>query len=142
MLRFHLMSPFGALQREVEHLLRGFDLDPVVRPEQGRSEWTIREQEDKFLVQAALPGVDKDKLDIRVAEGRLVITGEFAPAEVPENVRVHRQERRSGSFEQSLLLTKKLDTDRIAAEYKDGILSILIPKAQEVLPKKIEVRAG
>ena len=142
MLRFHMMNPFEGMQREVEQLLRGFDLDPIVRREQGRIDFKIREQDEKYLVEAALPGVDAEKLDINVVDRQLVIKGEFAPLDLPENARVHRQERRSGSFEQSLMLTNKLDTDNIAAEYKDGILSISIPKAKEALPKRIEIKAG
>ncbi len=142
MLRFHMMNPFEGMQREVEQLLRGFDLDPIVRREQGRIDFKIREQDEKYLVEATLPGVDAEKLDINVVDRQLVIKGEFAPLDLPENARVHRQERRSGSFEQSLMLTNKLDTDNIAAEYKDGILSISIPRAKEALPKRIEIKAG
>ena len=142
MLRFHMMNPFEGMQREVEQLLRGFDLDPIVRREQGRIDFKIREQYEKYLVEATLPGVDAEKLDINVVDRQLVIKGEFAPLDLPENARVHRQERRSGSFEQSLMLTNKLDTDNIAAEYKDGILSISIPRAKEALPKRIEIKAG
>lgn len=142
MLRFHMMNPFDSMQREVEQLLRGFDLDPVVRREQGKIDFTIREQDEKYLVEAALPGVDAEKLDINVVDRQLVIKGEFASADLPENVRVHRQERRSGSFEQSLMLTSKLDTANIAAQYRDGILSISIPRAKEALPRRIEIKAG
>jgi len=137
-----MMNPFEGMQREVEQLLRGFDLDPIVRREQGRIDFKIREQDEKYLVEATLPGVDAEKLDINVVDRQLVIKGEFAPLDLPENARVHRQERRSGSFEQSLMLTNKLDTDNIAAEYKDGILSISIPRAKEALPKRIEIKAG
>ncbi len=142
MLRFHMMNPFDRMQREVEQLLRGFDQDPVVRREQGRIDVTIREQDEKYLVEAALPGVDAEKLDISVVDRQLVIKGEFTAVDVPENVRVHRQERRSGSFAQSLMLTSKLDTDHIAAEYKDGILSISIPKVKEAQPRRIEIKAS
>lgn len=142
MLRFHLMNPFDSMQREVEQLLRGFDLDPVVRREQGRIDFRIREQDQKYLVEAALPGVDVEKLDIHVVDRQLVIKGEFAQVDLPENVRVHRQERRSGSFEQNLMLASKLDTDHIAAQYQDGLLSISIPKAKEALPRRIEIKAG
>jgi len=137
-----MMNPFEGMQREVEQLLRGFDLDPIVRREQGRIDFKIREQDEKYLVEATLSGVDAEKLDINVVDRQLVIKGEFAPLDLPENARVHRQERRSGSFEQSLMLTNKLDTDNIAAEYKDGILSISIPRAKEALPKRIEIKAG
>lgn len=142
MLRFHMMNPFDRMQREVEQLLRGFDLDPVVRREQGRIDFTIREQDEKYLMEAALPGVDVEKLDISVVDRQLVIKGEFAPVDLPENVRVHRQERRSGSFSQSLMLASKLDTDNIAAQYQDGILSISIPRAKEALPRRIEITDG
>lgn len=141
MLRFNLVNSFESMQREMEHLLRGFDLDPVVRRDHGRINFNIREQDDKYLVEAALPGVDPEKLDISVINRQLVIKGEFAQPEVPENARVHRQERRSGSFEQNLMMTDKLDTDKIEAEYQDGILIISVPKAQEAMPKKIEIKA-
>ncbi|MFO7767147.1 MAG: Hsp20/alpha crystallin family protein [Pelovirga sp.] len=142
MLRFHVMNPLENMQREMEHLLRGFDLGPIVRRDHERVRFTISEQDDRYLVEAALPGIDPEKLDINVIDRQLVIKGEFARADVPNDARVHRQERRSGAFEQSLMLTDKLDTDRIEAEYKDGILSIGVPKAQAAMPKKIEVKAA
>lgn len=142
MLRFHVVNPFDHMQREMEHLLRGFDLGPVVRRDHGRIKFNVREQDDSYLVESALPGVDPEKLDISVINRQLVIKGEFVATEMPENARIHRQERRSGSFEQSLMMTDKLDTDKIEAEYKDGILTLCIPKVQEALPKKIEIRAG
>lgn len=142
MLRFHVMNPFESMQRDMEHLLRGFDLGPIARRDHERISFRIREQDDRHLVEAALPGVDPEQLDINVVDRQLVIKGEFAPADVPEDARIHRQERRSGTFEQSLMLTDKLDTDRIEAEYKDGILRISVPKAQAAVPKKIEVKAA
>ncbi|MFO7811550.1 MAG: Hsp20/alpha crystallin family protein [Pelovirga sp.] len=142
MLRFHMMNPFEGMQREVEHLLHGFDLDPIVRREQGRINFIVREHDEKYQVEAALPGVDAEKLDINVVDRQLVIKGEFAPLDLPQSAHVHRQERRSGSFEQSLLLNSKFDRDNIAAEYKDGILSINIPKAKEALPRRIEIKAA
>jgi len=142
MLKFHMMNPFESMQREVEHLLRGFDLDPIVRREHGRIHFAVREQEEKYLIEAALPGVDAEKLDINVIDRQLLIKGEFAPVDLPEDARVHRQERQSGSFEQSLMLTNKLDTENIAAEYKDGILAISIPKVKEALPRRIEIKAN
>lgn len=142
MFRFHLGSSLDSMQREMEHLLRGFDLAPIVRPEQERINFSIREQEGRYLVAAALPGIDPEKLDINVVDQLLIIKGAFASTDLPENARIHRQERRSGHFEQNLRLTAHLDTDRIEAEYKDGILTISLPKAQQALPKKIEVKAA
>jgi HSP20 family protein len=136
------MNPIESMQREMEHLFRGFDLGPIARRDNGRISFNIREYDDRHLVQAALPGVDPENLDISVIDRQLVIKGEFTRADLPENARIHRQERRSGSFEQSLMMTDKLDTDRIEAEYKDGILIISVPKAQAALPKKIEIKAA
>ncbi len=142
MLRFHVMNPIESMQREMEHLLRGFDLGPNARRDHGRINFNIREHDDRYLVEAALPGVDSENLDISVIDRQLVIKGEFARLDLPENARIYRQERRSGSFEQSLMMTDKLDTDKIEAEYKDGILIISVPKAQAALPKKIEIKAA
>lgn len=142
MFGFYSLNPLGIVQREMEQLLRGFDLGPVVRRDHGRISFRIREQENDFLVEAALPGVDPEKLEINVVERKLTVTGEFVAPELPEDVRIHRQERRTGTFEQALMLSDKLDTDRIEAEYKDGMLRIGIPKVKAELPKKIEIKAG
>ncbi|MFO7577119.1 MAG: Hsp20/alpha crystallin family protein [Pelovirga sp.] len=142
MYRFHLANSFDSMQREAEQLLRSFDFGSIVRPETARLQFNLQEQEDSYMVEAPLPGIDVEKLDISVVNRLLTIKGEFAAAELADDVRFHRRERRSGTFEQTLRLPADLDADAIAADYQDGILSLRLPKAQAALPRRIEVKVG
>lgn len=140
MFRFHMVNPLDTMQREMEQLFRGFDLNPPVR-QQGQVNFRVQELDEGYQVAAELPGLDIDKLEIDVVGRKLSIKGEFVAPQLPEGVKIHRQERRIGSFERILTLPDSLDTDNIDAEYKEGILAIRLPKSRAALPKKIAIKA-
>lgn len=110
----------------------------------GLSTWTpaadIAELENEYLVKLELPGVNKDDVGITVESNILTIRGEkkFEKDEKKDNF--HRIERTYGSFERSFTLPSTIRTDKIDAVYKDGILTVSLPKAEEAKPKQIEVK--
>jgi len=103
----------------------------------------VVERNGDFVVKAELPGVKKEDIDISVENGVLTISAESrSETEEKEGERVIRQERRYGKYLRSLRLGKAVDEKKVKASYKDGILELTLPKAEEVKPKKISVDVG
>ncbi len=98
----------------------------------------ISETEDAFLVKAELPGVDKDDVSVKVEDGVLTLKGEKKSE--TEDKKNHRIECSYGSFVRSFTLPQTTKSSSIEAEYKNGILTLTIPKSEEVKPKEIEVK--
>ncbi len=100
----------------------------------------ISEDADSIFVDALAPGIDPESLDISITGDQLTVTGEKRA--LPEGVStemIHRNERASGRFLRSVTLSSDVISDKIEANYKDGLLQIRLPKAEEAKPKKIQV---
>jgi HSP20 family protein len=99
------------------------------------------ERKDAYLVRAELPGVERSNIDISFEKNILTISGQkSAMLEAKdEELRVFAAERVSGSFSRALRMPDHIDGDKISAEYKDGLLTVTIPKAELAQPRKIEV---
>ena len=102
----------------------------------------ITERKDAYVVTAELPGFGTDDLEITFQDGLLTIQGERRPSADPAGEKVHRAERRYGAFRRSITLPSHVQADKIEAAAQDGVLMILVPKAQEAYAKRIQVRAG
>lgn len=139
MLGLSFVNEMENMQREMEQLFRGFGFNPTYEPQQQQNEFKISDTDKSFVVEALLPGLNIDKLDIAVLGRNLTITGEFAAPELPEGAHYHRQERSTGPFSQNLHLSADLDNEKIVAEYKQGILHIELPKAASARPKQITI---
>ena len=101
----------------------------------------IHETDDELVVTADLPGVDVKSVDVRVENNVLSIAGERKPQDTPKNGNVHRVERMYGAFARSFTLSTPVDSERIKANYKDGVLRITLPKAEQAKPKRIAIAA-
>jgi HSP20 family protein len=100
----------------------------------------VVEQDVKFLVTMELPGVEKKDVIISVADDVLTVKGEKRNRSEAKDSSVRRFERSYGSFERSFTLPTAAKPDAIEAEFTEGVLTITIPKAEEVVPKQIDVR--
>ena len=101
----------------------------------------IVEDSKAVTLWADLPGVSKDKLDIRVHDGSLTIEGESAvPA--PQNVRLSHAEVRAPFFARRFTISDDFDTSKIEANLKDGVLKLVIPRREQAQPRRIEVNVG
>lgn len=100
----------------------------------------IYEAENKFLVRAELPGVDKEEVTVSVDENVLTIKGKKSFNEASEGEQWKRVETRHGEFSRSFTLPEDIDADKISATYKDGVLELAIPKTEAVKPKMIDVK--
>ncbi len=142
MFAHQFFNEMNSFQREMERVLRG--QVPVGRAEAvfDKVPFKVYQNAAGYVAEAELPRLDLEKLDISLLGRQLKVSGETVAPELPEGAKWVRQERRSGRFEQSFRLPQDLDSDRIAAEYKQGILKITLPKAEAAKPKKIELKVN
>lgn len=140
MFGLHMFNEMENLQREMDQVFRGLGLGEPVRVRHAASRFKLRDAGEAFLVEAPLPGIDSDKLEINVLGRRLNLSGELLAEDTAEGACWHRQERQSGAFQQSINLPAAIDADLVEAEYQHGILKIKLPKAESALPKKIAVK--
>jgi HSP20 family protein len=114
--------------------------------EWGTRSWTppvdIYETEHDVVLKAELPGVDPKDVEARVEDGTLYLKGERKFEKEVKEQNFHRVERSYGSFVRSFALPSSVDADKVSAEYKDGILSLTMPKKEEAKPKTIKIQAS
>jgi len=132
--------------REMENALRRFS--PLYMPDDGttRNEtaartWiplaNISESENEYLIKVELPDVKKEDVKIAVADGVITISGE-RKEERKENGAT-RTERSTGKFRRSITIPTRVDANKVNATYKNGILTVTLPKAEEAKPKQIQI---
>jgi HSP20 family protein len=102
----------------------------------------ITESEDNLCVKAELPGVDPKEIDISATADSITLRGERKVPPVSEEVNYHQREREFGTFRRVINLPIKINTDKINASYKNGILTVILPKAEEVKPKQITIKTS
>jgi len=102
----------------------------------------IKENKDEFTVSAALPAMKKEDVHITFTDGQLVIEGERKKELEEKEANYHRVESSYGKFCRTFQLPSGIQTNKIAADFKDGILKIKLPKSEEVKPKEIEVKVS
>ncbi len=100
----------------------------------------ISENDKEFLVTAELPGIDSKDVELTISDGILSVKGEKKHEKEDKGEDYHRVERRFGSFHRSFRIPGKVESDKIDASYKDGILKILLPKTEETETRKIDIK--
>lgn len=153
--------PFETLHREVDRLFEDFGRDFWRSPFR-RSIFDIEpswqqdlkfvfapavdivEKDNAYEITADLPGMDEKNIQVQVTNGNLTIKGETKEEKEEKKKDYYLQERRFGSFERTFGIPEGVDTDKIDASFKKGVLTIAMPKKAEAQkpPKKIEVKAA
>ncbi len=110
------------------------------------AEWAplvdIVEDDKEYLIKAEVPEVKKDDVRVTVQDDVLTITGERTLEKEEKGRKYHRVERSYGRFVRSFTLPEDADGDKVAAEFKDGVLRVHLPKSEKAKPKTIEVKIG
>ena len=99
----------------------------------------ISETENGYEIRAELPGIQEDDVNVSVTDNVLTVKGEKRQEKETEGKNYHRVERRYGGFQRSFTLPKHIETDAIKAEFKDGVLTLRIPKAEVAKPTEIPI---
>lgn len=102
----------------------------------------VEENEDGFTLHVELPGVEADEVDVSIEENVLTIAGQrdFYSDKTTDGFR--RVERRFGSFHRAVRLPDRVDPDGVKAAYKDGLLTVSVPKSESAKPRRIQIEAG
>ena len=133
------------LRDEIDRLFES-PLAEVARASQLLSAWTppldLYEDKDNFVVTVELPGMKKDEIQINLHDGSLSVSGERRTDEKFDNSEVCRAERFIGRFQRSIPLPAPVDTDKVKAQYSDGVLTVTLPKTEEAKPRQINVQAS
>lgn len=113
-------------------------------PELIRGEWApcldVSETKNNFVVKAEVPGIDAKDIDISLANDVLTIKGEEKQVKEEKDENYHRVERSYGAFSRSIQVPGEVQSDKIKASYKDGILKVTLPKSEEAKKKEIKIR--
>jgi HSP20 family protein len=130
------------LRDEIDRLFES-PLAEFARTSQMLSGWApvvdLYEDKDNFTVNAELPGMKKEDIEISLHDGTLLVSGERKREEKSKAGESYREERFYGKFHRSIALPKPVAADQVKAAYKDGVLTVTLPKTEEVKPKQIEV---
>src|SRR5271157_468682 len=138
-------EPFRDLttQREYVRLLKEAFSPMSGETEVSTRSWAppvdIYETEDAIVLKAELPGIDPKDVEVRVEDNTLYLKGERNYEKEVNEQNYHRIERPYGSFARSFSLPNSIDAEKVKAEYKDGLLTLTMPKREEAKPKTIKI---
>lgn len=148
---FDFISDMEKMKREMDRVLEEFGSSgwslPFSRISFLPGRWArgypllnVGEDGENLYVDALAPGVDPKTLDVSVQRNQLTISGEKkALLSAVESAAVHRSERSAGKFSRSITLPSDVSADKIQAAYQDGLLKLVLPKAEAAKPKQIQV---
>ena len=140
---FDPMKDFENLQNEINRLFNGqrpgvsqglFDrsISPAI---------DVLEDRDNIIILCDIPGVDMKDLDLTITKDVLTIKGEKKEGEKKENGRVFKNETWEGNFQRTIALPEGVDSEKVDATLKDGVLKVVAPKMEEVKPRQIKVKS-
>lgn len=140
------LAPFNQLNRIRNEINRIFE-DPFGFASAASTffeGWTpavdVYEDKDKITVRAELPGMKKEDIEVTVVGETLTISGERKHEEEKKEGEVYRSERYLGRFQRSVILPTEVDPNKVQATYKDGVLTVTLPKSEQAKRKQIEIK--
>ncbi|MCK5147615.1 Hsp20/alpha crystallin family protein [bacterium] len=138
LVKWHPMCNALSSEREIGRFLGNFRNESAVEQRSWAPRVDLAENKDSFEVVAEIPGMSKEDIKIKFQDQVLTLSGERVREEKNET-QYHRNERFYGSFERSFYFPQDVIPDEIKANYKDGVLTVVIPKSEKVKPKEIEI---
>ena len=139
------LNRWASLRDDLDTLLELPFLTGGGRQSQLFSGWTpaldLYQNNDNVVAIVELPGMRKEEIEISLQDGMLTIAGE-RKAEGDQDNGATRTERFTGKFRRSITLPSRVDANKVTATYKDGILTVTLPKAEEAKPKQIQVNVS
>lgn len=102
--------------------------------------YNVAEDNSAYTIEASVPGYSPENLEVTLEGQVLTIKGERAETELPEDAHYHIREQVSNKFSRSVKFTQQLNSESVEAKYRDGILTVRVPKAEEVKPRQISVQ--
>jgi len=144
--RFSPVSNFASVQHELNRVMEDVFGRKWRTDDGGALVWhppvDIEEQPDRYTLQLELPGMRLEDIKITLEDGRLVIRGEKTRTEEQKSATYHRVERVYGSFERSFKLNHAVKAEKVEATYRDGVLEVSVPKAEEAKAREIPIKTS
>lgn len=128
------------LQKDMNRLFE--DFGPVRRSAPGYPAMNVWTNEDGVTITAEVPGVNHEDIDVSVIGETLTLSGERKQEETVEDARYHRRERGYGKFSRTLQLPFHVNVEGIEATFRNGVLNVTLPRAEEDRPRKISVKVA
>jgi HSP20 family protein len=141
LIRWEPMREMMTLREAMDRLFDDAFTRPVGATGLGMPAIDLYQTDNEVVVKASLPGMKADEVQISVTGDVLTLKGEFRQENENKNATYHIREQRYGSFERSVMLPTEVQADKAKAEFENGILSVSLPKAEQVRPKTITVKA-
>jgi HSP20 family protein len=135
---YHPLDALFDLQRALEARLDSNWLDGSTAGTGAFPPINVFQQGDSLLAVLEVPGVDKSELEIQAKGNAIRVSGKKTIT-YPDGVSVHRRERSAGRFDRTLTVPMQIDADAIKAEYRDGVLALLIPRAESDKPRTVPI---
>jgi len=132
-------DPFLALQHELERMLTGAFGSAGPTTTGVYPAVDVFDAGEEFVVKAELPGVKPADVEIDVHEDTLTLRGERKLGEPENEAAYHRRERQEGRFRRVVRIPARLAADEARAEYRDGVLTVRLPKAKEARPRRVDI---
>lgn len=137
-----MFGTMDLLRTRMDKIFNGFHrsnfYDPAFTLTSNSPRTNLLENGDNFEIQAEVPGISKDNLNIKIQGNYLEIIGKRS-VDTPDGYKIHRNERGSSTFSRSFALPDQVDSEKIKATLKDGILYLALPKSKTVKPKQITI---
>ena len=138
-------SPFNGLRRmdtATNRLWRGFGYTDGVRVNAWAVPLDVAQEDDRIVVQASMPGIAPDDIQVTIEDGVLIIKGETKTDREGHKGNYLVRERRTGRFHRALRLPDTVDTDQAEPRYDNGVLTIEFPKVEARKARRLEIKAG
>ncbi len=139
-------SPFDQLTNLRDEINRLFDSPPSNGGSDAFNSWApaldVLEDKENLVVRLEVPGMKKEDINISLHENTVTVSGERRNEKKYEGSETSREERFFGRFTRSFQLPKAVDAAKVKANYKDGILTVTLPKAEEAKPRQIEIQTS
>jgi HSP20 family protein len=137
------LNELDRMRRQMGRLLADITGDAAGEPSAGVFPLTnVTEGKENYYVRAELPGVTAEDLDITITGDSLAIEGERKIRSENEGAKYHRREREAGRFSRMIALPGQVDTEKVEAKCADGILTVVLPKAESAKPRQISIKTG
>lgn len=145
-IRYNPWDFVGRFSRDADRFFAHHLLPATAEEAVTHNDWVpaidVREEEDRYLIRADVPGVEVEDLDVTMDQGVLTLQGKRDTRAAGQNDGLRRSERVSGRFYRRFNLPESADSTDISADYRQGVLEISIPKQPEAQPQRIEIKVN
>ncbi len=134
-----LMGIRDEVDRFLNDTVRLFD-DNVSERMGWRPSVDMEENKESFIITAELPGIQKDDIKITIVDNKVMISGEISEDKDIQEKNYYLKERARGKFSRGFTLPNSIDSSKVEATYKEGVLILTLPKAEEAMPREIAIK--